>query len=62
MREEECKAGKTTRRPFVRHFVPTFPISVIRSMWWYSPLESVTDGLTSPDMMVFPREGLARGS
>ena len=44
------------------HFVPTFPIGVIRSMWWYSPLESVTDGLTSSDMMVFPRGCLARGS
>jgi len=48
--------------PVCEHFVPTFPTSVIRSMWWYSPLESVTDGLTSSDMIVFPRGGLARGS
>ena len=48
--------------PICEHFVPTFPTSVIRSMWWYSPLESVTDGLTSSDMMVFPRGSLAWGS
>ena len=41
--------------PICEHFVPTFPISVIRSMWWYSQLASVTDGLASSDMMVLLR-------
>jgi len=61
MRRRMGSGGENTA-PIREHFVPTIPTSVIRSMWWYSPLESVTDGLTSSGMMVFPRGSLAWGS